>query len=544
MKRFLVLGAALFAGVAAGAQEPPPALPSSSFGASIDVRVVNVEAVVTDAKGDRVRGLAAGDFVLQVDGREVPIEYFSELESAKTVTPPARPGEAPQTAETPALAPEGRSILVFIDDVFATAQQRDRVLDGVERDLKLLGPADQMAIVAFVDLDNRVDVLSRWTGDRAALAAALQAARQRRAYGNRALADRRNLKVDAQIIREALALSDPDGDSGGGSSLFSGMAPVEPLDLPSISSAETLSGPTGSRLRKISNAAVASMYGLAPASGRRMMLVLSGGWSEPQADFPLVVAANRLGYTLYPVDVEGIDRAFAVNDVTNAAPERQSGFVSSDWKQRVNLGMELMAKLTGGREMLNGARLDALQRLVEDTGSYYWLGFGPQWKGDDRYHQIRVRMRRKDLAVRFRRGLSDLSRATQASLAAQASLLVAGEAKNQKLAIETGAPVREGSTLTLPVTVIIPTAELTAVQQQDGWLVQGSLAMSVIDKTGSSSDLVELPLKLTLPAKPGPNDHARYPATVKLRRIQQRLVATVRDPLGNAVLWGEVQVAP
>src|SRR5215218_7873449 len=61
-----------------------------TFGESIDVRVVNVEAVVTDRKGDRVQGLTAGDFRLLVDGVEVPIDYFTEV--ADGVALPARWG--------------------------------------------------------------------------------------------------------------------------------------------------------------------------------------------------------------------------------------------------------------------------------------------------------------------------------------------------------------------------------------------------------------------------------------------------------------------
>ncbi|MFY9825785.1 MAG: hypothetical protein WAM82_30705, partial [Thermoanaerobaculia bacterium] len=65
----LVAGLAAVGGPA-GAAKPvtPPA--SSSFGESIDVRVVNVEAVVTNRKGGRVPGLTAADFRLLVDGRE------------------------------------------------------------------------------------------------------------------------------------------------------------------------------------------------------------------------------------------------------------------------------------------------------------------------------------------------------------------------------------------------------------------------------------------------------------------------------------------
>jgi hypothetical protein len=60
------------------AQTPPSEIPV--LDETIDVRVVNIEAVVTDASGQRVRGLSAGDFRLLVDGQEVPVEYFTEVE--------------------------------------------------------------------------------------------------------------------------------------------------------------------------------------------------------------------------------------------------------------------------------------------------------------------------------------------------------------------------------------------------------------------------------------------------------------------------------
>lgn len=67
------------AATAAGQASDPP-LPEV-FGEFLDVRVVNIEVVVTDGAGRRVSGLEVADFVLTVDGREVPIEYFSEVAS-------------------------------------------------------------------------------------------------------------------------------------------------------------------------------------------------------------------------------------------------------------------------------------------------------------------------------------------------------------------------------------------------------------------------------------------------------------------------------
>ena len=64
------------------AQEPAPAganVEGMQIGDTIDVRVVNVEAVVTDSRGRRIKGLNPKDFRLLIDGKDVPIDYFTEI---------------------------------------------------------------------------------------------------------------------------------------------------------------------------------------------------------------------------------------------------------------------------------------------------------------------------------------------------------------------------------------------------------------------------------------------------------------------------------
>ncbi|HSS78562.1 MAG TPA: hypothetical protein VLV54_17685, partial [Thermoanaerobaculia bacterium] len=116
------------------AQKPKNDIPI--IGATIDVRVVNVEAVVTAASGQRVPGLSAADFRLLVDGKEVPVEYFAEIADGKSL----------QADKAPVAAGEevGRNYLIYIDDSFSLANRRNDVLEKLERDLKLLGPADRM----------------------------------------------------------------------------------------------------------------------------------------------------------------------------------------------------------------------------------------------------------------------------------------------------------------------------------------------------------------------------------------------------------------
>jgi hypothetical protein len=133
------------------AQEPSPAgasVEGLEITETIDVRVVNLEAVVTDDAGRPVRGLTAADFRLLVDGREVSINYFTEVAGGEAVPAPAAEG-APGAPALPPAAPAigriGRSFLVFLDDSFSIAVQRNLVLQEVEKSLGLLGPEDRMA---------------------------------------------------------------------------------------------------------------------------------------------------------------------------------------------------------------------------------------------------------------------------------------------------------------------------------------------------------------------------------------------------------------
>ena len=118
LRAFLALS--ILAVLPALAQQPP-AEPASAFGEQIDVRVVNVEVVVTDKQGNRVTGLGPGDFRLRVDGKEVPIQYFTEVRGGQAIAPEeAGSGQSTAVYGLPALAPGspvGTSYQVFYNSI-------------------------------------------------------------------------------------------------------------------------------------------------------------------------------------------------------------------------------------------------------------------------------------------------------------------------------------------------------------------------------------------------------------------------------------------
>src|SRR5215210_4555419 len=237
----------------------------SSFVESIDVRAVNVEAVVTDRRGNRIKGLSASDFQLFVDGREVPVDYFSEVVEGEVAAPKAG-AVAPEPAASPAPGGKvGTSYLVFVDDSFAIGIQRDLVLRRLSSELRL-GPEDRMAVVAYDG--RRIDLLSNWTGDPAAVRRTLEKAQERPALGIQRLAMRRTAGSSGDLIV----------DGGAAYSLYS--------------EAESAVA-----------AAAAAMRGVdLPREGRKVFLLLSGGWplyshqqllADPLRDIPSISYTPR-----------------------------------------------------------------------------------------------------------------------------------------------------------------------------------------------------------------------------------------------------------
>lgn len=494
------MGWLLTAGAVALAAPGEQAPQVQIFGEAIDVRVVNVEAVVTDGKGDRVRGLTAADLRLLVDGAEVPIEYFTEVVDGTAVA--AEPSGS-QAAPVAAGEEVGRNYLVYIDESFSIAGIRDENLERLERDLALLAPADRMAVLAFDG--GRIEVLSGWTGDRAALSAALAQARRRPALGNRSLANQRKLQQDVDWILDNADSFEEDqiaaflNDTSG-----------------------RISPEARTQLGKAAPAAASALRGFESPSGRKVMLLLSGAWSlrvAPRLYGPLIQAANQLGYTLYPIDL-----------AQSAAAE-------------VSL-LDGFARATGGRMMVS-TQLAAFREVVADTGTYYWLGFTPSWKADDRGHRIAVEARRPGLQVRARGGFSDLSPRTETAMKAEGVLLFGGGEQEKRLIVELGKPRRSGrGQVEVPVTLGVPVDSLAWSPEGRRFVAETPVAAAVLDDQGGRADLPASHLKVALDAAPPSGTYARFRMVVKLSDAQQRLVFTVRDPVTGGALWGEADFKP
>jgi VWFA-related protein len=480
------------------AQEAPRVPQGEEFGETIDVRVVNVEAVVTNRSGERVRGLKAGDFKLLVDGKEVPVEYFAEVAEGSAVSASGSGG--------PVAAGEamGRNYLVFIDEAVSIRSQRDDLLKRMKLDLALLRPADRMAVLAFDGL--HIEVLAPWTQDVAALAAAFDKARQRPTLGMTARVHLEAPESERNLMEDSAMILD-DGDRTGGPDF-------RQIELAALEG-EAISGDAYSDAHKSSDAAASALRAFEAPPGRKVMLLVSAAWTlqaGPRFFGAVVGAANRLGYSVYPVD------------------SAQSGTYAIR-------SADVLARLTGGTAL---APLDNrfFKAAVQETGSYYLLGFSPSWKANDRTHPVTVTAAGSGLAVRSRYGFSALSKPAVAALHTESLLLFGGAPSEKRLFVKLGPPRPQGKEVAVPVLLGVPFEALTLTPRGKGYVAELPLSLSALDEKGGRSSL-HTRLEVALPTLPVAGNYVRFQTVIRLSNLGQRLVFTVPDEQNGRSLWGE-----
>jgi hypothetical protein len=73
---------------------------------------------------------------------------------------------------------------------------------------------------------------------------------------------------------------------------------------------------------------------------------------------------------------------------------------------------------------------------------------------------------------------------------------------------------------------------------------EGTLLLGALDAWGAQSDLPEMPLSLRFREEPQPDDLVRYRTTVRLRRVDQKLMLRVSAPRRGTLLWKEIELGP
>ena len=549
---------ALLAATSLHAQESPGALPGA-FGEVLDVRVVNLEVVVTDRDGVPIFGLGPDAFDLTIDGENVPIEYFSEVRAGVAGNAKEEGPGIPGLPDLTVGQPVGTSYLVFIDEFFSIARDRDRVMEAMKSDLPLLGPTDRMAIVAFNGSD--LEMISTWSQSVPELERAIDAALERPTFGLQRLAEQRQFDYDRTLgALSAIRAGEVTTDRF----LRTQLDPDERFYLERLTD----------QVSRSVTAGASTLRSFAEPPGRKVMLLLSGGWpffpatflgpdisptvlswelADGQALFrPLTDTANLIGYTLYPVDVPGFSdlltndstilRELQVESLGRTGVRGHDAFLR---QQEVHYTLSYLAEETGGAAFLDGARLDALSKAVSDTRSYYWIGFTPTREWDDKRHEIEVSLREKGFRVRSRRDFLDSSRQHEVAMALESTLLFGSPAGQGSLRLVLGEVKNKGRRkMEVPVKIVIPLDQITFLPSDQGEVAQIELMVAVRDESGRRADIPVVPLAFQAQRAGSSEAFGSYDFSLKLRRQRNDAVIAVVDIASGRILSASVEIEP
>ncbi|MEE2776991.1 MAG: VWA domain-containing protein [Acidobacteriota bacterium] len=590
-----VVGALIFGAAATAAVQEPTDGEIPVFSESIQVRVINVEVVVTDRKGKRVRDLEPSDFRVTVDGEPIAIDFFTEIAEGDAATSLVATG-----SDVDGPVPEGETVqtryLIFIDNLFSQRHHRDLVLEALEEDVAGMRPDEWMAVVQFDGA--YLELLTGWTNDHDRLEAAFQQARATDSKGMHRLSELRRVDEFRQMEQEIVGIFEQssaapslpfggggDGGGGGGGRAEEQMEALKALILDNAGAVEIdYAQLVSQQVRWVALSAAAAMRGLSDVGGRKAVMLLAGGWPSQAVQYaissgsqnttqaldaamagvplerndPLRIisdTANRLGYTLYPIDVPGFQRADGIElgaatdsaFVSNFAASGETGQTRRDRELFLHDSLESLAFETGGEALINAQRMESLPLVRGDTRDYYWLGFSRDLQENDEHHSIDIEVLRPGLKVRSRKDFLDLSSKAQADMVVEGALLfdsfLDGGAGLLKLIL--GAPLDPSKKkLEVPLEVEIPLDGVTVLESAGQFVAELEVRVSVKDAKGNTAKSVVQAFSVRGDEPPGPGDTYSYSTVLEIRNRNHKIVVGVQDILGGLSLAGTTQLDP
>jgi VWFA-related protein len=390
------------------------------------VRLVLVDVVVTNGKGDAVTGLQKQDFEILEDGKPQIISTFEEHHGA----PPTQikvPPMPPHVYTNFPVTQTADSVNVLLLDALNTpSRDQSYVHSQMIKYMKTIPPGTRVAIFT---LASRLRMLQGVTTDSSELLAVLNRAQagpqQSPLLPSNAEADADQRMIDFMI----------ENSSGpGGTAPTLAMAAVDPINAMKQFLADTAAFQTEQRVGITLQALQQLARYLSTVPGRKNVIWFSGSFPSgilPNSDLvdPFTSADTfqedirkttdllTVGQVaLYPIGAEGLapDMAFEAN--AQEIGEKRSSLAMQDQVKHLQTGevardsnhssMDQLAKDTGGQAFYNTNGLnDALTRVVNNGTRYYSLAYSPSNPTmDGKYRRIQVKLLKGKDNLAYRRG--------------------------------------------------------------------------------------------------------------------------------------------
>ena len=396
----------------AAAQQPPA--PSATF--QVEVNFVDIDAVVTDERGNFVAGLTKDDFELLDEGKPQEISAFSlvDIPLPAAVASSRAAAAAVSDVKSNAQPISGRLYVIVLDDL-NVAPLRTKVVVNAARQLieRHFGPND-MAAITYTS--GRTDGAQEFTSERAALLAAIDK------FQGRKLRSTVLEKADQyfqQHLKELEANSSSDPDAG---------PPTSGTVRGPIGYSNVTTDPDDFERGHRAQQVLGSLKRLAELMGgvrgrRKAIVMFSEGIDYPIYDIfgsqaatsvvmatrDAIAAAARGNVSFFAVDPRGLVGMTSESIELNYAADPHLGFDAKGLLADMYLSQDSLRTLadeTGGYAAVNSNNVsNALNRIVKLNSTYYVLGYYPKdARRDGRFHKIEVRAKRPGLRVSARKG--------------------------------------------------------------------------------------------------------------------------------------------
>jgi VWFA-related protein len=408
LRRFLV--ELLILNIAAGpalsrAQEAPADIPPITI--RTNSRLVMVDVVVTDKKGEPVSGLKAEDFTAEENGKKQKISVFVPPGATRITATPPPPGVLSNHPEN--VVPPGIPTILLLD---ANSPFKDQSYARSQMLKYVLEQGQSGRPMAVMTLTDRLRVLQQFTSDPQILVTAIK-----------------NLRPEQPILQPgapaaASSISGTTGDRGGATAELIAMAQAEIAGFANLQVGYVLERRTVITIDAMRS--LSRMLGGLP--GRKNVVWLTAEFpfdlrpedrnmsdEERDAELPSVrqksvstIATGSLaaqarelhgqeirdaewqlasaGIAIYPVDIRGIMTTGI--DVANTGT------------------MQEIASETGGKAYTNQNDIKlGISLAASDEKASYSIGYYPEnKKWDGKYRSIKVKVSQGDTQVRYRKG--------------------------------------------------------------------------------------------------------------------------------------------
>ncbi|HEX8255701.1 MAG TPA: VWA domain-containing protein [Thermoanaerobaculia bacterium] len=495
---FLLL--VLFALPAAAQQQP--------YIETFELRLHNFDVVVTDAKGQPVRGLTQADFVVIEDGAEKPITNFSAYDlTSGTTTATSSAKSTTVAVATAAPAPPPRRFVFFIDDLDVQRMTRDRLIRNAAQ---LLGAMREGDTATVIRPTAEQKIVQEFTSDRAALERALREAINASSDNSGQKAEIRQLqwriKTAGNALMRDLARRDyvfaarrrVEHRLGQLRALTSSLGEYEGRKVVVLVSMGLSTKPGNEAYEFLPEIMRGEHSGLAPQvvdedRGTVDFDALADTSSDPQSERATSTAGD------YTTRIADIARAAAANgvtiyalepDVTNLIGTGRRGGAEHATKRGgdgvdpnqvlphdfqtdllTNSAMTLtsLTEKTGGRWFRGiGSIDDIFQQVTQDAGTYYSLAIRATGE-ETKPRRVEVQVRnRPELRVRTRTEVIEKTTSREMEDLVVASLIYPRKVNELAIDVAAGTPEPERGYARIPLDITIPTEKLTFLENGDG----------------------------------------------------------------------------